>query len=212
MNIKINQPAGIGDILFCLKIARTYISQGYTVYWPVIPQYSWIKDYLEIEGLKWEDNKDCQTVLDLQSAGRVFPEITTMDAKYKMAKMDYRDWKDYAVFKRNKEKEERLYKRMVTTEPYCLVCDNFGSPPTVLKRFVPINLVMFNINMSFIDDFTPFDWCKIIENASELRLVDTCFIYLAEKINLKATEMYLYSRQGRFYTDHLWKKPWKYII
>jgi hypothetical protein len=210
MNIKIIQPAGLGDILFCQKIAKTYISLGHTVYWPIIPQYSWIKNYIEFGNLFWED-KDCDLIIDLQSAGRVYPSVPIMNAKYKMVNMDYSDWKDYMVFNRNEIKENDLYNRVVIKAPYCLVCDTFASPPGTIKRPIPPHPTLFNVNLDFIDGFTPFDWCKIIENAKELHLVDTCFIYLAEKINLKAKEMYLYSREGIFYTDHLWKKPWKYI-
>ena len=134
MNIKIVQPAGLGDILFCLKIARTFIGQGHTVYWPVIPQYTWINDYIRIEGLVWEDTQSYDRLIDLQSAGRVFPEVTTMDAKYRMVDMDYSDWRDHMTFKRNEEKEEILYKSRVTQEPYCLIGDIFASPPAAIKR------------------------------------------------------------------------------
>jgi len=212
MVIKIIQPAGLGDILFCLKIAKTYISQGHTVYWPVIPQYLWIKDYIEFEGLIWEDTQDYHKLIDIQSAGRVFPDTTTMDAKYRMAEMDYSDWKDYMIFKRKGEKEEKLYELVGAIEPYCLICDTFASPPGSIKRYIPENETMKNIYLTYMPGYTPFDWYKIIEGASELRLVDTCFIYMIEKMdNLKAKEMYLYSREGFFYTDHLWKKSWKYI-
>ena len=43
----IKQPAGIGDIFFCQKIARYMIHHGYDVIWPVLPSISWIKDYIK---------------------------------------------------------------------------------------------------------------------------------------------------------------------
>ena len=44
----IRQPAGIGDIFFTQKIVKDYISKGYTVIWPVIEQFEFIKDYVKI--------------------------------------------------------------------------------------------------------------------------------------------------------------------
>ena len=43
----IKQPAGIGDIFFCQKIARYMMYHGYDVIWPVLPSISWIKDYIK---------------------------------------------------------------------------------------------------------------------------------------------------------------------
>ena len=47
----IRQPAGIGDIFFTQKIAMDYISKGYTVIWPVIEQFEFIKDYIKEFGI-----------------------------------------------------------------------------------------------------------------------------------------------------------------
>ena len=50
------QPAGIGDIFYCLKIAY-YISffdkNVKTIEWPVIDEFSYIKDYIKIPKLKF---------------------------------------------------------------------------------------------------------------------------------------------------------------
>jgi hypothetical protein len=211
MNIKIIQPAGLGDILFCLKIGQTYVKMGHTVYWPVIPQYSWIKDYLVYEGIHWKEPEICHWYIDLQSGAKIFPNIPIMDAKYKMAGIDYSDWKNYLTFKRDAQKEKELYQTVVHSEPYCLICDSFASPPGMLKRDIPQKEKMSNIFITYSDRYTPFDWCKVIENAAELRLVDTCYTYLVEVLNTKAEKLFLYSRDGRFYTDHLWKKNWNYI-
>ena len=42
----IKQPAGIGDIFFCQKIARYMMHHGYQVVWPLMPSISWVKDYI----------------------------------------------------------------------------------------------------------------------------------------------------------------------
>jgi len=211
MNVKIIQPAGLGDIIFCLKIGATLVKQGHSVFWPVIPIYSWIKDYLIYDGIRWEDHPSPDKILDLQSGAKVHPEVPIMDAKYKMAGMGYSDWSDYFTFKRNAEKEDFLYDNLTQNQPYILVCNNFASPPGMLMRDIPIETSLKVVFLNYSNRFTPFDWSKIIENAAELHLVDTCFTYIAEKLTLKANKLALYSRDGHFYTDHLWKKPWSYI-
>ena len=51
------QPAGIGDIFFLQKAARHFISLGYEVIWPVIPDFLYIKDY--IKGINFvNENED----------------------------------------------------------------------------------------------------------------------------------------------------------
>ena len=42
----INQPAGLGDILLCQKIANHVIELGYKVIWPVVDQYNYISEYI----------------------------------------------------------------------------------------------------------------------------------------------------------------------
>ena len=47
----IRQPAGFGDILFTIKIARQFIEDGYDVIWPVIKEFAYISEYIIISGL-----------------------------------------------------------------------------------------------------------------------------------------------------------------
>jgi hypothetical protein len=63
------------------------------------------------------------------------------------------------------------------------------------------------------EEFTPFDWAKVIENAKEISIVDTSFNYLIEKLDLKAEKLYLTSRFTPANFSHiinLFKKNWIY--
>ena len=107
----IRQPAGIGDIFYTQKIAKSYISQGYTVVWPVISEFEFIKDYIKVDGLIFvNENADFpnrhiyigggsqpttidETVyLPIQNFDRHYPNISVMKAKYEMMDMDSSDW------------------------------------------------------------------------------------------------------------------------
>lgn len=63
----INQPAGIGDILYTLKIGQVFYKNGYHVIWPIIRQYSWLPDYLNLVPFDFPvfDNIRDQYILDL---------------------------------------------------------------------------------------------------------------------------------------------------
>lgn len=138
--VVIKQPAGLGDIFFCLKIAHTFhkIDQC-DIIWPVVPQYLWIRDYIQLPWLKFvstedeyplksqinktltrglvhdirihtvEENNQYYRLVPLQHADWVNPGISVMEAKYRLVNMDSSNWSDYLNFTRNKEKEDKLY-------------------------------------------------------------------------------------------------------
>ena len=43
----IKQPAGIGDIFFCQKLAKIMMAHDYSVIWPVREDILWIGDYIK---------------------------------------------------------------------------------------------------------------------------------------------------------------------
>ena len=46
------QPAGLGDIFFCQKIATHYSKNlGFKVIWPVYEHFLYIKDYIKNDGI-----------------------------------------------------------------------------------------------------------------------------------------------------------------
>ena len=45
----INQPAGIGDIMYVIQIGRFFADKGYRVIWPVIKQYQWLSRYIDCD-------------------------------------------------------------------------------------------------------------------------------------------------------------------
>jgi hypothetical protein len=109
------------------------------------------------------------------------------------------------------DKEQKLRSMHTGNEAYCLICEIYASPPGSVMRTVDRSAELCNVYIKSIEGYTPFDWCHLIENATELKLVDTCFTYLVEILNTQAKRLVLYSRDGKFYTDHIWTKPWEYV-
>jgi hypothetical protein len=71
------------------------------------------------------------------------------------------------------------------------------------------------VEMDIINNYSLFDWSKVLENAKEIHMIESSLNYIMETkhINLKAEKMCLYSRINNFYeVDYLFKLPWDYKI
>lgn len=208
-NYLIRQPAGLGDVLFCQKIAKTLIKDGHTVNWPLLPQLDYVKEYIDVPGLNFSEAL-CERELDLQTADRRFPGCV-IRAKYSLAGIDWRDWADFLTFKRNSEKENELFQKLgCEGKEYAFLNRNYGTPPHFAKKSFDFSTERPIVESSFLEGYTPFDWCKVLENASEIYTVDTSFMILMEKLNLKSENNYVWGRLGHFtHVEGLFKTKWK---
>lgn len=226
----IKQPAGLGDIIFCQKIAYIFNERGFdNILWKVIPQYEWIKDYLispakfvtsigEYEGYlngTVPVNKEDLMYLPLQHADFIYKDKKIMESKYQMVNIDYSDWRDYFKFSRNHDKENDLFYNKLglnDEEKYTLVSRNYGSPPNFLKY--PMNIVedIKIVELEFIEGYSLFDWCKVIEKAKEIHMIDSSVNFLLEVLNIETNKLYLYTRRKNNFSeiDYLFER--KYIL
>ena len=217
----INQPAGLGDIFFCQKIAETFIYNDYEVYWPVKSTINWVGDYLintknvhyidETKFIKPENS--IQITLDGAqkiTGGLIAP------SKYQILDIDWTDWLEYFNFQRNIKKENELYYDILGLkdgEKYTFINNYYGTPPEHKYYNVEENSNEKNINLKIIENFTIFDWVKVIENANKISIIDTCLNYIIEKIQLKTNDLTCYCRLGQYTFNQispLFKKNWKY--
>lgn len=218
---QIVQPAGIGDIIFCQKIAKILEKEG-DIYWPVAPSISGIGEYIILTGLEQTPKPDKflnknHFMVNLDGVDKRFPGMSVLKAKYKYADLDWTDWKDYVTFKRNKRKENKLRKHLELKddEKFVLIVNMIGTPPnTAFYPIFPCNVVGKKlIYLKPIEGFSVFDWCGILEDAEEIYSVDTCIQYITEFLELKATRLELFSRfnpANYMHIEGLFKKPWVY--
>ncbi len=227
----INQPAGIGDVFFLQKVCHFYISKGYVVYYPLLPELMFIKNYIKVENLNFVSINDDfpqkkfftknspifteeLVFLPLRIADLYFPNISCMEAKYKMVNINFDDWDKYFSFERNIESENSLYYDILNLkddEKYFLVSNKWGTPPNTNYKDIFFDNSMKIVNIDLIEGFTIFDWCKVIENAEGISIVDTAFNYIIDKLNLKTEKLYLTSRFTPANFTHiinLFKKNW----
>lgn len=210
----INQPAGLGDILFCQKIARRAITDFNceTVYWAVSNTYNYISNYVHNEGVVFQElskqqqlgseiiNNDNFLYIPLESSDRVINHTNPWahgHIKYKFFyDTDYSDWKNYFTITRNLEKENELIQKLKLEngESFNLINKNFGTYP----HFVKTNLInpknnLKNVYMDFIDGFNIFDWIGVILKAQEIHTVETSLYYILEKLNI-VDNVFIYSK------------------
>lgn len=206
----INQAAGIGDIIFCQKIEKIF-RQSYETYWPVLPSISYISDYI-INPSLGRIPPENHSFLSLDSTYTLGGSVLT--AKYRFVGLDWSDWKDYVEFKRDYKKEDELYTKLIGGKTDYILLNNYvGTPPKHVQYDIPVTSKKPIINLQILDGYTVFDWCKIIENASEIYTIDTSINYITEFLSLKAEILNCYSRfkpSDFSHIEGLWKTKWSY--
>lgn len=222
-SIVFHQPAGLGDIFFLQKAVDFFVHSGYDkIIWPIAesmmdevtpiinPNIFWINES------KFFPTK-IHASFDACIADRYHPELSVMEAKYKIINQDYSDWVNYFNFARDKEKEIKLYNLLTKnlhSSKFSLVNDTYGSYPNPNKKEGLRQPKYEPIYLSKIDNYCLIDWSLIIENASEIITVDTSINYIIEKLTLKKEcldNLHLYSRftpANFFHIKNIFNKPW----
>ena len=131
--------------------------------------------------------------------------------------MDYNGWQNYFKFSRNEEAENILFYDVLKLDDhvkYSFVNMLYASPPEVARKsFDASGIDSRVVEMSMVDGYTIFDWCKVIEKASQIYCVDTSLFYIIDLLDLKATRLEAYSKfdpPDYMHIDGLFNTPWKY--
>ncbi len=219
----IQQGAGLGDIFFSQKVAHWYRGLGYEIVWPIADSIMWLKDY--IPGVTWVDywqyrnshpnfmdygvTKDAEGNLNVNlgdshhsHGGRI------MTSKITMCGLEWGDWANYFIFNRNHEKEQQLYNLfgLSEDEEYVLQSCTYSTPPDVKEHHFRLDTDKPIIKLQIINPFTLIDWCKIIENASEIWVVDSAINYLMEVLPLRSKKTVVLAARNKSEIDYLFTK------
>ncbi len=114
----------------------------------------------------------------------------------------HKKWENFSL-RRNKKREEALYKRLAPSGPYVFVHDDtvYGGlldehKLPNLPRVIPAKGITSNI----------FDYCTLIERAAEVHVVDSVFMFLVDLLPYdNPTQRLVVHRYAR--TNPPWKLP-----
>ena len=215
MIAQIKQPCGLGDILFCQKIAHKIIEK-YNVdqlYWPVSKYYNYLNDYIKLDKLVFIDENinfpygnvytspnqqiivnDELLYVPLQSADYIVPYNHNtanhpMYCKYELVGLDYTDWTKYVNIIRNPQRECNLIKHLNYPKDYIIVNRTFGTYP---NQIVSSEVPKFDneVEVTNLGFDNPFDWIKLFENAKEIHTVETSFTIILAALGIKNVNVY----------------------
>ncbi len=209
MQIIINQFAGIGDIIYSMTIARQYLAEGHSVLWPVLPHFveGLNRAYPDIEFKDMAavhidyDRQDIQIneqrqIIPLRWAREIMkvPYFDCMKAKYNYLTLDWRNWKNNAMWERDHIREKFLFDSLGLShdEPYNLVNKTFRSDFSGRVQ-VKIENDFRTIEMQHFEGFSIFDYAKCLLYAQEIHFVSSALLFLVELLPITA-QMHIYKR------------------
>lgn len=206
------QPAGLGDIFYTLKIGEKLSEVSKNIIWPVIPEFIYLKDRIKTFNIKFVDtwwseyskyqnyinitaiNSGTTVIVPIHKSNEIYGNTKIMESKYKLVNLDSSDWFNYFNFSRNYKKEKDLKEKLDATGEYVVISDIYASPPNSLQIKVPYDGNKKVIKIGYYDGYNIFDWCGILEGASEIHMIESSWIYILEKLNPVASVYNLYSR------------------
>lgn len=217
-------PEKIGDVIICLPIAKHFYDLGYELYWPIcnklISNFKSYVDYVNFIPLYSNDKinesftilkgLECE-ILDLSfnSSGSWNNENTKKyknqmeksfdEFRYDLANVDFNKKWDLK-FRRNVQKEEELYKKLINKEKYAVIQKH--SSDCVIKT--EINYNGYDGQILEIKPYTEsvLDWITILEKADRICIIESCFNNLIDQLNIKNNKQILLLKHG-YYGEQL---------
>jgi len=209
----IYQQYGLGDILWAMQIVDHYISQGYTVYYPVGDIfYNEVSTYIKKEGLEWKrESEDFplkflygttqkmelgeDVYLPVAFAQHIVP-APLMPAKLFLTGTPIKNWWGSLNIERNLEREQKLIDTYNLTGDYIIVNKAFGTNPVDIEVNIesnfPIHVMSFERDRQ--NGFNIFDWISALQNAKEIHTVHTSLCYIIDKYCFD-NEIHMYERK-----------------
>lgn len=212
--LMIIQKGKVGDVLVLLPAIKE-LSKTHVVDWLLPEQYHTMFQYINYCKPIEKTIAQYEKKIDLSFGQGGQPEAwwqknktrfnSFVEAKYELLCMDVQIKKNLLEWNRNKEREEELFAKVVTTEPYALVhCESdYGG---AIEPETELPIVLFQPT----GNHTVFDWLKVVENAAEIHCIDSSLCNFTDMV--KTTGKLFYYPNGKVpsqYDRTLLSKTWK---
>lgn len=194
-----------------MGVAEHFREQGYSITWPVKPPFveGLSRAYPNIKfdsdehydpnlfNIKEDKIVDGVRIIPMRWSHQILQKENKwwMRTKYDLYNLDYRTWKDHAMYVRYPEKEKELfyYLGLLPGDKFNLISKVYRSNFSGSVPF-EVNNGLRNIEMKVLPAFSLFDWSMVIEEATNIHAVNSAILYLLELLSPKAKEIHLYSR------------------
>lgn len=238
----IYQPCGLGDIFFLFKLGLQMRKEGYIVWWPVVHEFEWLNAVAPwFKFVSWGDEDNHLTrpplpeKVNFPNKDKYDPDrpneksedfwyyngfgnySPVMAGKYDALDIEWKDWRDYVLFRRNPDRERLLLEHLGITDgaDFTLINEVYMQRPHPQRLQILVGDGRPQIHVQLIPGFTATDWCAVFERASAVHMVETSFNYILESPTMfdkmKEKELYLYHRTGNWnQTKYLFELPWNY--
>ena len=211
----INQPLGLGDILWVQPIIDHYINSGYIVIYPVGEiYYDIVSRYIKKEGLEWVRESDdfplkfLYGMMDKIEVGEdIYLPLTYAEAhnslslmigKFDLAGVPVTDYRDAYKINRDYEREKLLVNTYGLHGDFILVNEVYGTFPHTKKHEINLDsnykIHKMSVQQDIDNGFHIFDWIYALEKAKEVHTVGTSICYLIDKY-CNENQIHLYERR-----------------
>jgi len=194
--IFINQPAGIGDIMFLEPILRM-LSHRHSVTMPVVDSFAWIEKhipYVNFIPYRCQFDNHVQKFTDTYCPFRFASPIhrgydlndysdyeNCMLDKYRVMNLPQQMWLDMQLL-RDYSNENKLFELLGSPVDFILVNENSRAGEQKIKIDTDLEI----IHMRPIHGFSVVDWCLMMERAKENHHVSTSTFYLLNMLDIDA--------------------------
>jgi hypothetical protein len=204
--IIINQPWGLGDIIFSMTAIR---KQNQKVLWPVLPEYvdgcnRAYPDILFVDWKMFNMNYEIRQEYNIGNSKVIplrFKDVPVTDCmrnKYRYWGLQWKIWKEQGQYVRDLNHEKRLfqYLGLENGESFNLISDTFQCDFRG-RRIIELNNGLKNVYVKQVPGYSLFDWSLVFEQAENIHVVSSSNVYIMELLKLKAKEIKLYLRKPR---------------
>jgi hypothetical protein len=208
----INQPRGLGDIIWMEPIARKLYEDGYKVKWIVDPQFLILQkhtNYIEFVNIKSIDYREYDrreitytgdsVILPMRWADSILkvPYSKCMKSKYMFFDMDWECGR-HPNWLRDEYSELRLFKQILTPKPYNLIHEE----SSMGKSSIPVKGVKLFAN----PNYSIFDWYYVVINAAEIHMVASgpsiAVDVMLQRVKDNKPKLFLYKRPNDNHNNH----------
>jgi hypothetical protein len=214
---------GLGDIIICNGLIREVCKKYPHVTIFCKPKYYtsvsfMFRDLTNLDIIQKDDhdaNTFLQNIPDSQKYFlghynlQLYITKNTFDqCFYKQIGLNFlKRWSKYHV-NRDTIKEDELFEQIAPKQPYAFIHDDIDRGFLINENYVDPNLVKFRPKK--IDNI--FLYCKILEQATEIHCMDSCFKHIADSLQLENKKLFyhLYVRginnNAYAQSKHFWNK------